>query len=62
VAVPIGGTRGTTGVLSFEMANGRDASADVVAAAGIVAAQLASLLEPAPRADAGDVPAARAEA
>lgn len=57
VAVPIVGARGTTGVLSFEMANGRDASTEVVAAATIVAAQLASLLEPAPAAiDAADVP------
>lgn len=57
VAVPIVGARGTTGVLSFEMANGRDASTDVVAAATIVAAQLASLLEPAPAAPASvDVP------
>jgi hypothetical protein len=54
VAVPIVGARGTTGVLSFEMANGRDASTEVVAAATIVAAQLASLLEPAPA--AVDVP------
>lgn len=71
VAVPIVGARGTTGVLSFEMANGRDASTDVVAAATIVAAQLASLLEPAPAADTADttdsadvpdVPPAAAEA
>lgn len=59
VAVPIVGARGTTGVLSFEMANGRDASTEVVAAATIVAAQLASLLEPVPAAasaDTTDVP------
>lgn len=64
VAVPIVGARGTTGVLSFEMANGRDASTEVVAAATIVAAQLASLLEPAPAAvDVTDVaPPAAAEA
>lgn len=54
VAVPIVGARGTTGVLSFEMANGRDASTEVVAAATIVAAQLASLLEPVPAADSVD--------
>jgi hypothetical protein len=46
VAVPIAGARGVTGVLSFEMANGRDGSAEIVAAANIVASQLASLLEP----------------
>ena len=54
VAVPIVGARGTTGVLSFEMANGRDASTEVVAAATIVAAQLASLLEPVPAAASAD--------
>lgn len=59
VAVPIEGASGATGVLSFEMANGRDTSADVVAAATIVAAQLATLLEPA-RADSA--PPAAAEA
>ncbi len=57
VAVPIVGARGTTGVLSFEMANGRDASTEVVAAATIVAAQLASLLEPVPAADSVDTTA-----
>lgn len=57
VAVPIVGARGTTGVLSFEMANGRDASTDVVAAATIVAAQLASLLEPVPAAASADTTA-----
>ncbi|MEZ5416397.1 MAG: GAF domain-containing protein [Vicinamibacterales bacterium] len=64
VAVPIAGARGTSGVLSFEMANGRDASTDVVAAATIVAAQLATLLEPAQPADAqvAEPPAVRAEA
>lgn len=64
VAVPIAGARGTSGVLSFEMANGRDASSDVVAAATIVAAQLATLLEPAQPADAqvAEPPAVRAEA
>ncbi len=46
VAVPIAGARGVTGVLSFEMANGRDGSAEIVAAANIVASLLASLLEP----------------
>lgn len=65
VAVPIAGARGTTGVLSFEMANGRDASTDIVAAAVIVAAQLATLLEPAQVPDTpavDDAPAARANA
>ena len=57
VAVPIVGARGTTGVLSFEMANGRDASTEVVAAATIVAAQLASLLEPVPAAASADTTA-----
>jgi hypothetical protein len=63
VAVPIAGARGTTGVLSLEMLDARDAGPDVVAAAGIVAAQLATLLEPLPKADAepADVPPARAE-
>lgn len=46
VAVPIAGARGVTGVLSFEMANGRDGSPEIVAAANIVASLLASLLEP----------------
>lgn len=63
IAVPIAGARGTTGVLSLELAGTRDASADVVAAAGIVASQLATLLEPLPGADAepADVPPARVE-
>jgi len=51
IAVPIAGARGTTGVLSLELAGTRDASADVVAAAGIVASQLATLLEPLPKAE-----------
>jgi GAF domain len=51
VAVPIAGARGTTGVLSLEMLGVREAGADVVAAAGIVAAQLATLLEPLPAQD-----------
>jgi len=70
IAVPIAGARGTTGVLSLELAGTRDASADVVAAAGIVASQLATLLEPLPKVDAEPVeptepaapPAVRAEA
>jgi len=63
VAVPIAGARGTSGVLSFEMANGRDASTDVVAAATIVAAQLATLLEPTQTGAAETAPPAiRAEA
>lgn len=59
VAVPIAGARGTTGVLSLEMLGMREAGADVLAAAGIVAAQLATLLEPLPAQDAapaGQVP------
>lgn len=63
MAVPIAGARGTTGVLSLEMAGAREANADVLAAAGIVASQLATLLEPLPGADAepADVPPARVE-
>lgn len=63
IAVPIAGARGTTGVLSLEMLGTRAASADVLAAAGIVASQLATLLEPLPKADAepADVPPARVE-
>ena len=63
VALPIAGARGTTGVLSLEMLGTREAGADVVAAAGIVASQLATLLEPLPKADAepAELPPARAE-
>jgi hypothetical protein len=63
IAVPIAGARGTTGVLSLEMLGTREAGADVLAAAGIVASQLATLLEPLPKPDAepADVPPARAE-
>ena len=63
IAVPIAGPRGTTGVLSMEMAGTREASADVLAAAGIVASQLATLLEPLPAADelSADLPPARVE-
>lgn len=63
IAVPIAGARGTTGVLSLEMLGAREAGPDVLAAAGIVAAQLATLLEPLPKADAepADVPPVRAE-
>jgi hypothetical protein len=57
-------------VLSLELAGTRDAGADVVAAAGIVASQLATLLEPLPKAETEPVeptepaqpPAVRAEA
>ncbi|MCC6989769.1 MAG: GAF domain-containing protein, partial [Acidobacteria bacterium] len=45
IALPIAGARGTTGVLSREMTGTREAGADVLAAAGIVASQLATLLE-----------------
>ncbi|MBL8137632.1 MAG: GAF domain-containing protein [Acidobacteria bacterium] len=63
VALPIAGARGTTGVLSLEMLGTREAGADVVAAASIVASQLATLLEPLPKADAepAELPPARAE-
>jgi GAF domain len=64
IAVPIAGARGATGVLSLEMLGMREAGADVLAAAGIVASQLATLLEPLPKAGAdpaADLPPARAE-
>lgn len=63
IAVPITGARGTTGVLSLEMLGTREAGPDVLAAAGIVASQLATLLAPLPKADADpvDLPPARAE-
>ncbi len=63
LAVPIAGPRGTTGVLSLEMTGARDVNADVLAAAGIVASQLATLLEPLPSLDAepAEVPPARVE-
>ncbi len=57
IASPITGARGTTGVLSLEMTGTRDAGADVLAAAGIVAAQLATLLEPLPKAAGDEAPA-----
>ena len=49
VAAPIVGSRGAVGVLSVELAASGGVSADVVAVAAIVAAQLATLLEPLPR-------------
>lgn len=64
LAVPITGARGTTGVLSAELADGADAGPEVLARARIVAAQLATLLEPLPPADAApgsEPPVARAE-
>lgn len=64
LAVPIAGARGTTGVLSAELADGADAGPEVLARARIVAAQLATLLEPlpaAPAAPAGEPPVARVE-
>lgn len=63
VAVPIAGARGASGVLTLEMVGERDAGTDVLAAAGIVASQLATLLEPLPKADAEPavVPPARVE-
>ena len=48
-ALPIVGPAGAAGVLSVELTARGEASADAVAAAGIVAAQLATLLEPLPR-------------
>lgn len=63
MTVPLAGARGTSGVLSLEMTDARDANADVLAAAGIVASQLATLLEPLPSLDAepAEVPPARVE-
>ncbi len=69
IALPIAGARGTTGVLSLEMTGTREAGADVLAAAGIVASQLATLLEPLPKSaaeaavepGADDTPAGRVE-
>jgi hypothetical protein len=63
LAVAIGGARGRTGVLSAELVDGAVADAQVIARARIVAAQLATLLEPAPPSDhSADTPAAaRAE-
>ncbi len=48
VAAPIVGSHGATGVLSVELMASGGVSADVVAVAAIVAAQLATLLEPLP--------------
>jgi len=50
VAAPIVGSSGATGVLSVELTSSSTPAADVVAVAGIVAAQLATLLEPPPNA------------
>ncbi|MBP7777466.1 MAG: GAF domain-containing protein [Acidobacteria bacterium] len=69
IALPIAGARGTTGVLSLEMTGTREAGSDVLAAAGIVASQLATLLEPLPKSaaeaavepGADDTPAGRVE-
>lgn len=48
IAAPIVGSSGATGVLSVELTSSGTPAADVVAVAGIVAAQLATLLEPPP--------------
>lgn len=61
LAVPITGARGTTGVLSAELADGADAGPDVLARARIVAALLATLLEPLPAAAPAETPVARVE-
>lgn len=61
LAVPITGARGTTGVLSAELADGADAGPEVLARARIVAAQLATLLEPMPAAAAAEPQVVRAE-
>ncbi len=52
IATAIVGTKGTTGVLSVELASSGGVPADVVAVTAIVAAQLATLLEPLPRPEA----------
>ena len=52
VAAPIVGSSGATGVLSVELTSSGAPTSDVVAVAGIVAAQLATLLEPLPPAAA----------
>lgn len=61
VAAPIVGSSGATGVLSVELTASGTPAPDVVAVAGIVAAQLATLLEPLPpvAAPATDVPSAQ---
>ncbi|MEP7117786.1 MAG: GAF domain-containing protein [Acidobacteriota bacterium] len=57
VATPIIGSNGAVGVLALELTSAATPSTEVVAVAGIVAAQLATLLEPLPRGEtpAGDV-------
>ena len=57
VATPIIGSNGTVGVLALELTSSGTPHAEVVAVAGILAAQLASLLEPLPR---GETPASDA--
>ncbi len=61
VAAPIVGSHGAAGVLSVELTASGGVSAEVVAVVAIVAAQLATLLEPLPRADtpATDTPKAQ---
>ena len=54
VATPIIGSNGAVGVLALELTAAAAPAAEVVAIAGIVAAQLATLLEPLPR---GKMPA-----
>ncbi|MEZ5291286.1 MAG: GAF domain-containing protein [Vicinamibacterales bacterium] len=62
VTVPIKGARGTAGVLSAELIDGRIGDDETVARARIVAAQLAGLVEPLPRRERQDAPPAeRAE-
>ncbi len=58
VAAPIVGARGAVGVLSVELSASGGVSAAVVAVTAIVAAQLATLLEPLPRSEtpAADLP------
>lgn len=61
VAAPIIGSHGAAGVLSVELTASGGVSAEVVAVVAIVAAQLATLLEPLPRGEtsAPDVPRAQ---
>ncbi|MGE0813228.1 MAG: GAF domain-containing protein [Vicinamibacterales bacterium] len=56
VTVPIKGARGTAGVLSAELLDGRIGDDETVARARIVAAQLAALVEPLPRREDQDAP------
>ncbi len=60
VTAPIVGSKGAVGVLSVELTSSGAPTAETAAAAGIIAAQLATLFEPQPKRDtpATDVPQA----